>query len=430
MPRSHDRGPAALPVIGPAALLVRAHRLGAVRERLLAWWDAGHRDLPWRVPRGEEADAYRVLVSEVMLQQTRVSVVVPYYLRWLDRFPTLESLALADEEDVLALWSGLGYYARARRLHDAAKEAWARHGGLPRSVEALSELPGLGPYTAGAVASIGFGISAPCVDGNVARVLSRLFLVEGESSRPPVRRTLWALAARLVRLEAAARGDRPASGAPARPGDLNQAVMELGATVCTPVPACSRCPVARLCRARGEGREREVPPVRRRGPRPVLRLACAVLRAGDDVLLVRRPPGGLFAGMWGLPSAVVGEGEDALLALRGEVLRRFGLRLRPRRELAIVERELTHRHLRLEGWDCPSSRGVLRRILQASDAERRGTEACDASEQLRSASRRALDEVALPTAMRLVLAQVAAGESTAAGASSGGCSLGRTARLG
>jgi A/G-specific adenine glycosylase len=210
-------------------------RRAALRRRLLAWYDAGHRELPWRFPQ-HGADPYRVWLAEVMLQQTQVRAAIPYYARFLARYPSLEALAAAREEDVLALWSGLGYYARGRNLLAAARVAVARHGGLPASLDALRALPGFGPYTAGAVASIAFAIPAAAVDGNVTRVLARLFLVEGDPADAPVRARLSELAGALVD--------------PARPGDLNQALMDLGATVCTARnPRCPGCPLARMCRS-------------------------------------------------------------------------------------------------------------------------------------------------------------------------------------
>ncbi len=172
-------------------------RRAALRRRLLAWYDGGHRALPWRFPQ-RAADPYRVWVAEVLLQQTQVRAAVPYYERFVARFPTLEALAAAREDEVLALWSGLGYYARGRNLHAAAREALRVHGGLPASLDGLRALPGFGPYTAGAVASIAFAIPAAAVDGNVARVLARLFLVAGDPAAARTRSRLAALAAALV----------------------------------------------------------------------------------------------------------------------------------------------------------------------------------------------------------------------------------------
>ncbi len=319
-----------------ALALVPRSRREAIRRRLLAWWDGGHRELPWRQAQGG-ADPYRVWVSEVMLQQTRVAVVIPYYARFVERFPTLEALAAATEEEVLELWSGLGYYARGRRLHAAAREAMAAHGGLPRSLDGLLSLPGFGRYTAGAVASIAFAVPAPCVDGNAARVLSRLFLAGGRGAAAT--RRLWALAAELV--------------PPARPGDFNQAVMELGATVCSPAaPRCGRCPLRPLCSARGRGAPMEVPSPRRRRPPPRLDVACAIVRRGDSLLLARRQGGGLFGGLWELPGAEVPPGADPRAELRRRLASSLGLRVVPRREVAALERELTHRRLHLAAYEC------------------------------------------------------------------------------
>ncbi len=314
-----------------------------IRRRLLRWYDAGHRRLPWRFPQ-RGADPYRVWLAEVMLQQTQVERVEAYYRRFLGRWPTIEALASAREAEVLAAWSGLGYYARARNLLAAARAALRLHGGLPRSLEALSALPGFGRYTAGAVASIAFAVPAAAVDGNAARVLSRLFLVTGD---PAARRTvdrLWALAEALVP-GAEGRG-------PARPGDLNQALMELGATVCRPaVPACGRCPLASRCAAHRAGRERQVPRPRRRPARRGMRLACAVVERRGRLLLSRRPARGLFGGLWAPPCAEVPVGVTPRMALSMEA-RRAGLRLRVGPRIASVERTLTHRDLLLEAYRC------------------------------------------------------------------------------
>ena len=323
-------------------------RREAIRRRLLAWWDAGHRQLPWRFHRGG-ADPYKVWLSEVMLQQTRVTAVLPYYRRFLERLPTLAALARASEEEVLALWSGLGYYARARRLHAAAQEAEERHGGLPPSYDALLSLPGFGPYTAGAVASIAFALPVPCVDGNATRVLSRLFLVEGARGDPDAQQRLRAIAAELV----------PAS----RPGDFNQAVMELGATLCAAAaPRCRTCPLLPLCGARRVGRERELPAPRTRRPPEELHLACAVVRRGDALLLARRPRGGLFGGLWELPSAIVAPGVDPRRALRRHLAAALRLRVAPGAAVASLARSLTHRRLQLTAYECRASslpRGLL-----------------------------------------------------------------------
>jgi A/G-specific adenine glycosylase len=257
---------------------------GAIRRRLLAFFDGQKRELPWRLT----TEPYRILVSEFMLQQTTVAAVLPYYARFMQRFPTLRSLARASEDDVLSLWSGLGYYARARNLLAACRAVEARHGGrIPSAVADLLALPGIGPYTAGAMASIAFGKQEPVVDGNVRRVLSRLGASHGAG------------AAALRSLEATAR----ALVAGPRPGDLNQALMEFGATICSPrSPGCPRCPLRRFCSAAANGapeaypRRRTRPPVERRRA-----TACLIRGPHSGFVLVRRPRGGVMPGLWELP---------------------------------------------------------------------------------------------------------------------------------
>ena len=348
-PASEPRGP------GGPGFLVSAARAAALRRRLLAWWGAGHRALPWRFPPGK-ADPYRVWLSEVMLQQTRVEAVLPYYRRFLARWPTLRALAAAPDGEVLAAWSGLGYYARCRNLLRAARAALRQHGGLPPSLEALRALPGLGPYTAGAVASIAFGIPAAAVDGNAARVLARLFRLQGDPARGPFRRRTWALARELA---GEGTPGRLPSGAP---GEWTQALMELGATVCRRAPECRRCPLSTLCEARRGGVERRLPRPGRRPARRSMVMACALIRRRGELLLARQPEGGLFAGLLGLPSAAVLPGEDPAAALRRE-LRARGLPVRTVRALGSTRRTLTHRDLELHAVSCslralPRARGV------------------------------------------------------------------------
>jgi len=343
-------------------------RRAALRRRLLAWWDGGHRRLPWRFPQ-HGADPYRVWLAEVMLQQTQVRTVLPYYARFVARFPTLDALAAADDDEVLALWSGLGYYARGRNLLAAARAAVARHGGLPASLEALRALPGFGPYTAGAVASIAFAIPAPAVDGNVVRVLARIFAARGQPAAPAFRRRIEGIAGELVGAGSGSRsGSRSRSrSALDRPGDLNQSLMELGATICTPrSPACPRCPVAPLCAARAAGIEERVPPPRTRAPRRALVLACAIVRrSGGLVLLARRPRAGLFGGLWTPPAVEVPDGEPAEAALARALRREHGIRGTVGREVAACERILTHRALTLRAFEVrtaspPAERDGLR----------------------------------------------------------------------
>ena len=276
-----------------------------IARTLVAWYRDEQRDLPWRRTR----DPYAIWVSEIMLQQTRVAVVVPYWQRWMARFPTPAALAAAGLDDVLSAWSGLGYYGRARNLHRGAREVVARYGGrLPDTAGELRSLPGIGRYTAGAIASMAFDRREPLVDGNVARVLARLFAVEEDVKSAAGQKRLWQLAGELVPAEA--------------PGDFNQALMELGATVCTPAaPRCQDCPLASGCRARLDGRQRELPrmPERTRdADKPVLAATAAWIERGDRLLLARRAPEGLFGGLWELPQG------SSVPALR-RILAGFGL---------------------------------------------------------------------------------------------------------
>ncbi|HKW68131.1 MAG TPA: A/G-specific adenine glycosylase [Terriglobales bacterium] len=253
--------------------------LRAFRRRLLDWYDRNRRDLPWR---GSQ-DPYRIWISEVMLQQTRVAAVISYYRRFLERFPDVATLAAAKPEAVLAAWSGLGYYRRARALHEAAKLMVEKHGGeLPRSAAELRHLSGFGPYTAAAVASIAFGEPVAVVDGNVERVLARLFAWQQLK-----RNTAWEAAQRLL--------------APGRPGDFNQAMMELGATVCLPARAqCAACPLFRWCRTRGLGAAKEKERRRRR------HMHYRLAQRGKAIFLVQRgSDSSLMPGMWELPEVAV-----------------------------------------------------------------------------------------------------------------------------
>ncbi len=257
---------------------------------LLGWYDAHRRRLPWRHGPGEAADPYRIWLSEIMLQQTTVAAAMPYYERFVRRFPTVQALADAPEQDVLAAWAGLGYYARARNLHACAK-AVAQAGGFPRTVAGLRALPGIGAYTSVAVAAIAFGVPGIPVDGNVERVASRLFAIA--TPLPEGRTAIAAAAAQL--------GRDP--GARARPSDFAQALFDLGATVCTPSsPACILCPLAAGCRARQAGIAGELPRKVPRKPRPRRHGAHFWLTdAAGQVLLRRRPPRGLLGGMTELP---------------------------------------------------------------------------------------------------------------------------------
>lgn len=268
------------------AVVIVPAQVAHLQETLLSWYEACRRDLPWRRTR----DPYAIWVSEIMLQQTRVETVVPYYERFLARFPTAMALADAPADDVLAAWSGLGYYRRARLLLEGARFVAANGGEVPRDRAGLRAVPGVGRYTAGAIASIAFGQAVGLVDGNVARVLARLFAIDEDMRRRGMR------TAELVADAIVARRD---------PGAWNQALMELGATVCTPrAPSCESCPVAAVCRARSEGRTLALPvlsekkaPLARR-----VQTIVAIRRRDGAILLARRRPDRTFGGLWEPPS--------------------------------------------------------------------------------------------------------------------------------
>lgn len=256
-----------------------------LQEALLAWYFASRRDLPWRKTR----DPYAIWVSEIMLQQTRVETVIPYYERFLERFPTALALAEAPRDDVLATWSGLGYYRRARLLLDGARTVAANGGALPGDRSGLLGVPGIGRYTAGAIASIAFGEPVGLVDGNVARVFARLFAIE-EDMRKRGMRTAETIADTIV--------------ATRDPGAWNQALMELGATVCTPrAPSCDACPVASMCRARFEGRVAELPMLSPKAAKVAQRVQAIVARSPEGaIVLARRRAERTFGGLWEPPS--------------------------------------------------------------------------------------------------------------------------------
>ena len=310
------------------------------RTALLAWFRRSARALPWRTTR----DPWRIWVSEIMLQQTRVDTVTPYYERFVARFPDARALAVAPLDDVLALWSGLGYYRRARHLHEAARTVVREHAGrVPREPGAFAALPGVGRYTLGAVLSIAYGQALPALDGNVARVLARWYARPWQVKRSADAKALWALAESLV----PGRGGRV--GRAGRAGDWNQALMELGATVCTPrAPRCGECPVARHCRAFGAGRPEAYPPAARHRVTERVRRAVAWLERGGRVLVTRRR-GALLDGLWEPPGVELSPGEDATRALAA-LLRALGVRARLADSGERVRHAITHRAIEVELW--------------------------------------------------------------------------------
>ena len=323
--------------------------MNRLASKLLSWYHANKRTLPWRGHASRSA--YAVWVSEIMLQQTRVETVIPYFERWMRLFPTVQALAGASEHDVLNAWEGLGYYSRARNLHRAAKIVAIEHGGrIPRDLEQLRNLPGIGRYTLGAIASIAFDMDVPALDGNIKRVYSRIFDVSEPVDSPAGERILWALAEKHL----------PKGHA----GDYNQALMDLGATICLPKsPRCLICPAMRLCQARQNGTQdrRPVKSPKRAVPHYVHAAGVIVRRVGnpphEEVLLARRPSKGLLGGMWEFPNGRV-DGDparDLPRVLRSE----YDLRLKLSRtpapsaaKLGIVHHGYSHFSVEVHVYRC------------------------------------------------------------------------------
>jgi A/G-specific adenine glycosylase len=306
-----------------ASQLVQKKKL-SLPSALLRWYERNRRDLPWRPKPGGDGlvDPYRVLVSEFMLQQTQVVTVVPYFERFTAEFGTLAALANAPEEKVLRLWQGLGYYSRARNLQGAARKIVEEFNGqIPTSVEKLCGLPGIGQYTAGAIASISFGVRAAILDGNVTRVLCRLERIEGDPRHPATRKRLWSLAEEIL----------PAS----KCGEFNSALMELGATICTPrQPKCGDCPVRGFCEAAAAGVQNSIPMARKARVTTHHHRWVFCIGSGNKWLIDRRPMKGRWAGLWQFPTI----GADGALPTKIA-----GIALRGVRPLGEITHALTHR---------------------------------------------------------------------------------------
>ncbi|NWL76759.1 A/G-specific adenine glycosylase [Pseudomonas taiwanensis] len=296
---------------------------------VLDWYDShGRKDLPWQ----QGITPYRVWVSEIMLQQTQVSTVLGYFDRFMEALPSVQDLAAAPEDEVLHLWTGLGYYTRARNLQKTAKQVVAEHGGeFPRDVDQLAELPGIGRSTAGAIASLSMGLRAPILDGNVKRVLARYVAQDGYPGEPKVAKQLWEVAERFTPHE--------------RVNNYTQAMMDLGATLCTrSKPSCLLCPLQSGCRAHHLGRETDYPVSKPRKALPQKRTLMPLLASRDgSILLYRRPSSGLWGGLWSLPEM---DDLDALAPLASQ----HALRLGERRELPGLTHTFSHFQLAIEPW--------------------------------------------------------------------------------
>jgi A/G-specific adenine glycosylase len=316
------------------------------RHPLLVWFQRNARELPWRRTR----DPYRVWLSEILLQQTRLQTALPYYERFVAAFPTVHALAAAKEEHVLKLWEGLGYYTRARNLHRAAKRIVHDLGGhFPTTADEWQKIPGVGRYTACAIASIVFGECVPVVDGNVKRVLSRVFDIRQCIDDAKTQRLLWTIAMKLVPRKS--------------PGDFNQALMELGSRVCTPrAPRCIECPLRRICDARSAGRQELLPIRRQKSPLPHYNVVAAAIRKNGRYLFGRRPPRGLLGGLWEFPGGKVKPGESRRAALKREMKEELGTEVSVGPLLASVKHAYSHFRVTLHVYLCEHTKGQPRSL--------------------------------------------------------------------
>jgi len=318
--------------------------IATFQKALLQWFAEEARDLPWR----RTKDPYRVYLSEIMLQQTRVDQGLPYYERFLRRFPTLEVLAEATEEDVLKVWEGLGYYTRARNLHRAAKIVFEEYKGqFPDSPEVLQLLPGVGKYTAGAIASIAFNKTAPVLDGNVKRVLARLDAVDASIDLPATETLFW---------------QRAASLAPAKtPGDFNQAMMELGARICTPrSPLCETCPVQKHCDAFSQNRQQYLPVRTPKKAVPHYEAVIAAIEKEGKYLIGKRPSAGFLGGLWEFPGGKIEKGENAAEALARECREELNVEVRVGGLVAVAKHAYTHFKVTLNVYKCTITKGKIK----------------------------------------------------------------------
>jgi A/G-specific adenine glycosylase len=306
------------------------------QNKLLDWYLNNSRNLPWRTSR----DPYLIWVSEIMLQQTRVETVLPYYKRWIKTFPTLETLAEASEDQVLSLWEGLGYYTRARNLHLTSKIVTEKYGGiLPGDSKSLQALPGIGRYTAGAVASIAFGENAPIIDGNIRRVFTRYFNISTPIQTSETENHLWELA--QVHLPQG------------KAGDFNQALMELGALICLPKnPTCENCPLKMDCLANQLNLQESRPVRKVKTPLPLIQVAAAVFQEGNLVFLAKRPPNGLLGGLWEFPGGKQKESESLPQTLRREIQEELTVPITVGKPIGIFNHAYTHYKVTLHAFFC------------------------------------------------------------------------------
>jgi A/G-specific adenine glycosylase len=334
-------------------------------DKLLRWYDQEKRDLPWR----NSSDPYAIWVSEIMLQQTRVETVRDYYQRWMERFPDIKSLAEADSDAVLKLWEGLGYYSRAKNLHKAAQQIYEELGGIfPSAYKQIIDLPGVGPYTAGAIASIAFGLPIPAVDGNVLRVMSRIFALV-EINQRDIKKAI---------------SDQVALGFPlGRTGDFSQALMELGALVCLPRnPACSSCPLTSDCMAFAQNKQNQWPIVKQKNPVKKIQRQVAVIINGDYILMHQRPAKGLLADLWEFPGVEGSRKKDFAAEFADE----YGVRLKIGKHLLDARHVFTHLV-----WEMK----VYEAMLESNDN-------LDQRTEFRWVNQEELEKLAIPTAFQKI----------------------------
>jgi len=334
----------------PKAVGVSDHRkIQRLTPRLLAWYTIHARKLPWR----QTNDPYAIWISEIMLQQTRAATVVPYWTRWIQTFPDVRTLARANPTRVLKLWAGLGYYSRARNLQQSAREIMKNHNGqLPRDAPSLQSLPGIGRYTSGAICSIAFNLPEPILDGNIIRVLTRLFAIEGNPKSAETERRLWALAGQFVTTTT-------------EHGALNQALMELGATVCRPRnPICSECPLKRSCTALRLGEPETYPCGKKRPKMLKQHWRVLVIKDKEDFLIRQRPIGELNAGFWEFPTLE----SDNVRASANWATALAGVPVKRPRQLTTLSHSITRYRIQVEVWrtDTQGSRPAGRWVSQSA----------------------------------------------------------------
>lgn len=305
-------------------------------KELLSWYAKNKRDLPWR----KTKSPYKIWVSEIMLQQTRVDTVIPYYFRFITRFPGVKKLAEADLHEVLKAWEGLGYYSRVRNMHKAAKIIVEKyHGRFPKTFSEIINLPGIGRYTAGAIVSISFQLPVPVVDGNIKRVLARYFEIETEINSTKAQKQFWQLSSDLVPKDS--------------PGNFNQSFMELGATICLPKnPICKNCPIAFSCKTKQKNRQHELPVIHKKPPVPHFQIGAGLIWRDKKLLITRRRENGLLGGLWEFPGGKQENNETIQDCVRREISEELGIKVRVGHHFMTVKHAYSHFRITLEVYIC------------------------------------------------------------------------------